>query len=162
MTRILAPSMVLVALVAGSSFAVALDPPRIQDLSWMSGTWRGADQGVAMEETWTAPDGGMMLALHKDVQGGRVTDWEFLRIEAQADGLVYLASPRGAPAVPFRLVALEGERVVFANPEHDFPKRIFYWRAADGALHAAIDGGEGAKRMEWRWTQARAPSALPH
>jgi hypothetical protein len=155
MHRIVTPSMVIVALVAGCSLAPALDAPRIRDLAWMSGTWRGEVQGVAMEETWTAPDGGMMLALHKDVQGGRVTDWEFLRIEAQPDGLVYLASPKGAPATPFHLVALEGERAVFANPEHDYPKRILYWRTADGSLHAAIDGGEGTKRMEWRWTRAQ-------
>ncbi len=148
--------IVLVAsLAAVLPGAAADEKPRLQSLAWMGGTWRGTVDGVAMEETWTAPDGGMMLALHKDVKGGRVTDWEFLRIEEQADGIVYLASPKGAPATRFRLSVLDGERAVFANPEHDFPRRVHYWRTADGALHAAIDGGEGTERLEWRWTKAR-------
>jgi Domain of unknown function (DUF6265) len=145
---------VLSGVLVVSSLALSSDEPRIQDLAWMSGTWRGENRGVSMEEVWTGPDGGMMLALHKDVKGGRVTDWEFLRIEEQPDGVVYLASPKGAPATPFRLTELKGERVVFVNPEHDFPKRILYWRDGEGALHAAIDGGKGTKMIEWRWTRA--------
>jgi len=129
--------------------------PRLVDLAWMTGAWHGDAEGVATEEFWTAGDGGMMLAVHKDVKEGRVTDWELLRIEEQPGGIALLASPRGAPATPFRLIELQGERAVFANPEHDFPKRILYWRAADGALHAAIDGGEGTQRIEWRWTRKR-------
>jgi len=135
--------------------AFAGGKPRLEDLSWMTGAWLGDVGGVAVEETWTGADGGMMLAVHKDVKEGRVTDWEFLRIEEQPGGIVYLSSPRGAPATPFRLIELAGERAVFANPEHDFPKRILYWRTADGALHAAIDGGEGTKQIEWRWTRTR-------
>lgn len=146
---------VLVLAAASTLPSPPSEKPSLAKLAWMTGNWKGDDQGVSMEEAWTGPDGGVMLATHKDVKGDRVTDWEFLRIEEQADGIVYLASPKGAPATPFRLVELNGERVVFANPEHDFPKRILYWRTSDGALHAGIDGGEGTKAMEWRWTRSR-------
>ncbi|HKQ96500.1 MAG TPA: DUF6265 family protein [Candidatus Polarisedimenticolia bacterium] len=142
-------------LAAPPATALPGSKPRLADLTWMAGAWSGDEQGVAVQEFWTGPDGGMMLSVHKDVKNGRVTDWELLRIEEQSDGIVLLASPRGAPATPFRLVEIAGERVVFANPAHDYPKRILYWRTGDGALHAAIDGGEGTERMEWRWTRAR-------
>ena len=155
MRMVFGTALVMGVMAAAIPPAPAGGPARIQDLSWMSGTWRGDDRGIATEEAWTTPDGGLMLALHKDVKGGRVTDWEFLRIEERPEGLVLLASPKGAPATPFPLLALEGERVLFANPGHDYPKRIHYWRTPDGALHAAIDGGEGTERLEWRWTRAR-------
>jgi hypothetical protein len=60
----------------------------------------------------------------------------------------------GRPPTPFKLVESGERRAVFANPQHDFPKRILYWLAKDGALHARIEGDAG-KSMEWRWERAR-------
>jgi hypothetical protein len=120
----------------------------------MAGHWRGADEGTVMEELWTAPAGGTLLGVHRDVKGGRTVSWEFLRIETTPDGIVYQASPMGRPPTPFKLVESGERRAVFANPQHDFPKRILYWLAKDGALHARIEGDAG-KSMEWRWERAR-------
>ena len=98
-----------------------------------------------------------MLGLHRDVKGGKTTGFEFLRIESRPDGLVYLASPGGKPATPFRAIEVTGDRVVFENKEHDFPQRVLYWRAP-GALHARVEGtiGGKAQAMEWRWSEAPA------
>ena len=83
--------------------------------------------------------------------------FEFLRIESDQDGLVYLASPRGRPATPFRLVESAKARVVFANPQHDFPQRILYWLAEDGLLHARIEGEQRGKPAseEWAWRRVQ-------
>jgi hypothetical protein len=131
--------------------------PRLSTLSWMTGTWIGEDKGVSMDEAWGEPRGGMLFGLHRDIdiKDDRVVSWEFLRIEERPEGVFYLASPKGAPATPFRLVESAAQRAVFWNPEHDFPKRILYWRMPDGSLHAAIDGGPGTRSVEWRWVRAR-------
>ena len=128
--------------------------PTLAAVAWMAGTWKGADRGTAMEELWTDPKGGLMLGLHRDVRDGRAVSFEFLRIEENTEGLVYQGSPRGAPATPFRLTEIGDKRAVFANPEHDFPKRIIYWLDKDGALNARVDAGEGTKGQEWRWVRA--------
>jgi hypothetical protein len=49
------------------------------------------------------------------------------------------------------------DRVVFANPAHDYPSRILYWRTPDGALHARIEGTRKGKPAseEWSWKRAR-------
>jgi hypothetical protein len=125
----------------------------VSALAWLTGHWRGGQDGLEMEEVWTAPAGGMLLGLHRDVKGGRSVSWEFLRIEQTQDGPVYLASPRGRPATPFKLVESGERRAVFANPQHDFPQRILYWIEADGALHARVEGAAG-KALEWRWEKA--------
>jgi hypothetical protein len=127
-------------------------------LSWMAGGWAHHDAGGLTEEHWLAPRGGTMLGVHRDVKGGRTVGFEYLRIEAHADGLVYLASPGGQPATPFRAIEVSGDRVVFENKTHDFPQRILYWRSP-GALHARIEGLQGGKEasMEWRW-----PAAPPY
>ena len=141
-------------LLAGAAGAAG---PQIDGLAWMAGTWTGTDAGVEMEEIWTAPKGGSMLGMHRDVAGGKTQSFEFLRIDAGADGITYWASPRGRPATPFRLAKAEGRSVTFENPQHDYPTRILYWLADDGALHAKIEGTAGDKPAaeEWTWQRAR-------
>jgi hypothetical protein len=129
----------------------------LDGLAWMAGTWTGSDGGVEMEEVWTAPKGGSMLGLHRDVAGGRTQSFEFLRIEASTHGITYWASPKGRPATPFRLAKSEGRSVLFENPTHDFPTRILYWLAEDGALHAKIEGTQSGKSASEEWTWKRFP-----
>ena len=49
--------------------------------------------------------------------------------------------------------SMSDRRVVFENPEHDFPQRILYWLDDDDMLHARIEGTEGGEThsMEWRY-----------
>lgn len=130
-------------------------PSTVEALAWMAGTWEGRDaDGLEMEEAWLGPKGGTLFGLHRDVAKGRTVSFEFLRIAAEADGIVYWASPQGRPATPFKLSEAGPRRAVFANPAHDFPKRILYWLDDAGALHARIEG-DGGKAMEWTWRKVR-------
>jgi hypothetical protein len=153
-----AAALVIAGIVTTAVFgAEPAEPFRLDSVSWIAGSWQGTEGKVAMEEVWLAPSGGAMLGLHRDVAGERMVSFEFLRIAETADGLVYLAQPGGRPPTPFRAVEVSPKRVVFENPEHDFPQRILYWLGDDGALHARVEGKEKGKdsAMEWRWTRSR-------
>ena len=149
----------LLALVAATQPATqpvtqtAPAPATLGSLAWMTGAWGAEIGGIQMEEVWLAPRGGVMLGLHRDVKGERLLIFEFLRIEETTSGLVYQAQPRGRPPVPFPMVETGPQRVVFANPQHDFPQRILYWLGDDGALHARVEGPAGGKESaeEWAW-----------
>ena len=144
------------ALLLAASFAGA-QTPSLDAVAFLAGTWTGEEGGVSMEEHWTAPAGGLMLGLHRDVFPGKPAFFEFLRIEATPKGIVYLASPRGAPATPFPLVESGGNRAVFENREHDFPTRIIYRLTPEGALHASVEGTKKGKPAfeEWTWKKAK-------
>jgi len=137
--------------------AFASAQPSLDPVAFLAGTWTSEEGGVVMEEHWTAPAGGLMLGLHRDVAPGKPAFFEFLRIEATPRGIVYLASPRGAPATPFSLVQSGGNRAVFENRDHDFPTRIIYRLKADGSLHARIEGTRKGKPAfeEWTWKKMR-------
>ena len=62
----------------------------------------------------------------------------------------YVAQPGGIPPTTFQLVEAKAEEVIFANPKHDFPKRIRYWRKGD-TLKARIDDGVDGKPQELEW-----------
>ncbi len=130
----------------------------INELAWIAGSWAGIKNGVEMEELWQAPKGNTMLGLHRDVAKGRTVLFEFLRIEATAEGITYWASPQGRTATPFKLIELKSRRAVFENTKHDFPQRIIYWLGDDGALHAKIEGMIKNKPAseEWSWQKVAA------
>jgi hypothetical protein len=146
--------MSLTALTSAGAPAAA---GRIEELAWLEGRWEGEKDGVAMEEQWTSLKGGALLGLHRDVKGGRMVSFEFLRIQATPDGVVYFASPGSRPPVGFALVESAERRAVFENRQHDFPQRILYWLDAQGALHARIEGPQAGKTVseEWVWKKAR-------
>jgi Domain of unknown function (DUF6265) len=55
-------------------------------------------------------------------------------------------------------VAELGERrVVFANPQHDYPQRIIYRFTPDGSLNARVEGAVKGKTTseEWTWKRSR-------
>lgn len=147
-----APAVLIAFALAGPTPAPAATA---ESLSWLAGSWSGAQGPVEMEESWTAPRGKTLLGVHRDVKDGRTVGFEFLRIEETPEGITYWASPEGRPATAFRLRESSGKRVVFENLQHDFPQRILYWIDAEGALHARIEGPKGGKTvgMEWRWTK---------
>ena len=151
-TITLSVMLLVAALVQAQGDSRSTTAPDISTLAWIAGSWSGVDRGMEMEELWMAPKGNVMLGLHRDVKAGRTVSFEFLRIEATAEGITYWASPKGKPATPFKLSEARENYAAFENPEHDFPKRIIYW-IADGALHAKIEGPMNGKTVsqEWVW-----------
>jgi hypothetical protein len=155
-TRFLMIGTVLLLLsVAGWPAGAATD---LSELAWLTGHWTGTQDGMEMEESWLAPKGNTMLGLHRDVKSNRTVSFEFIRIEAAADGITYWASPQGKPATPFRLIESGGRKVVFENKQHDFPQRVIYWLGSDESLHARIEGSMGGKAAfeEWTWRRSQA------
>jgi hypothetical protein len=124
----------------------------LDDLAFMAGAWDGTQGGVETEEIWTVPRGGLMLGVHRDVMASGRAAFEYLRIEVDADGIVYKASPQGRAATPFRLVEISPGRAVFSNPDHDFPRTLSYW-LEDGDLRVRAEGETRGEPMtlQWRW-----------
>ncbi len=112
----------------------------IGELSWLAGAWVGKrSSGSSIEERWSPPLGGAMLAVSRTVNtSGKMSAFEYLRVVERDGGLVYIAQPGGAAATEFVLTELTAQRAVFDNPRHDYPKRIVYELSAEGALSATI------------------------
>jgi hypothetical protein len=130
----------------------------ISDLSWMVGNWvgsRGTNNSIGMEERWSPAKGGSMLAISRTVSREKMSAFEYLRILERDGGLVYIAQPNGGTATEFVLTELTGQRAVFDNPRHDYPKRITYELSADGVLTATIGQLKGGtpRKFEFKREQ---------
>jgi hypothetical protein len=155
-------SYTLIALIAaafiddcsGGSAAEQQARATISDVAWLADAWQGRDGPMSVEERWTAPAGGAMLAVSRTIKGDRMVAFEFLRIVERNGGLVYIAQPNGRPPTEFALTQVSKESATFENRAHDFPKVIRYAKRSDGSLEARIsDGGQKGETFVFR----RAP-----
>lgn len=136
-------------LTAVISQPVKNDP--LERFSWLAGSWRvSRPNGEITEETWTTPNGGVLVAMGRSVRTGKPTQHEYLRIEARGDKVVYLAQPMGTAPTEFTLVPGEGKQATFENLAHDWPKRIRYERTNKG-LAVRVEGAPGQPVEEWTY-----------
>ena len=126
----------------------------IGDLAWLAGAWVGTrSSGSSIEERWSPPLGGAMLAVSRTVNtSGKMSAFEYLRIVERDSSLVYISQPGGKTPTEFVLTELTTTRAVFDNPRHDYPKRIVYELSAEGGLNATIGFMKGGtpRRFEFR------------
>lgn len=132
----------------------------IADVAWIAGAWVGTrSSGSSIEERWSPPLGGAMLAVSRTVNtSGKMVAFEYLRIVEREGGLVYVAQPGGAPKTEFVLTEFGtteagGKRAVFDNPRHDYPKRIVYELSADGKLSASTGYMKGGTPRRYEFAR---------
>ncbi len=128
----------------------------IESLQWLAGSWISMTDGDVVEEQWMVPRGGLMLGLGRTVRSSGRRNFEFMRIEEKDGALTFFASPSGQPATAFKTTELAKEKIVFENPQNDFPTKISYWKDGE-KLRAKIEGNINGKNesMEWTWEKAR-------
>jgi hypothetical protein len=119
-------------------------PLKVESLAFMTGAWERTEGGVKMEEHWTAPLGGCMLGMFRQVNGERKLR-EFEIIEETPEGVVMtikhftpdLKEIEGRALVRKLVKATDSEAVFEATTEEMKPK-ITYKR--DGStLNAKVE-----------------------
>jgi len=129
--------------------AQAAPRTHVDDLGWMSGHWQTGDGTT--EEDWTTSRASLMLGVGRTIRDGAVREYEFLRLQAGADGVpVYWGSPNGATPVGFRLTEAGPGHATFDNPGHDYPQRIRYRRDGE-TLVATISAIDDSHAMSWTY-----------
>ena len=141
---ILLPAMALILMQAAPAV-------RVEDLGWMAGRWEMATEGRWTEEVWSPARAGLMLGYSRSGRDTGIREWEFLRLQADEDGIpVYWGSPGGRPPVGFRLASSEGTSATFENPAHDYPQRIRY-ELRGQTMVATISAIDGSNARSWSY-----------
>jgi len=128
--------------------------------AWLAGNWTLSDRDRQIEETWSEPASDMLIGMSRTLQGGRTVAFEFMRIAAGPDGVVYIAQPRGKPPVEFALETWDGTTAVFVNRGgEDRVKRIAYRRDGAAAMTARIEGAVAGANFSEDYAYRRAGAA---
>jgi hypothetical protein len=129
-------------LLSGPAFA---DTCRtLASLDWLLGQWVADGAKSTIHESWTARtpttwEGEGVEASNADPAK---TSREDLRLVAMADGVFYVAKvAHNELPVAFRLSECAGDRFVFVNPAHDFPRRLDYVRQGGDRMSVRVSDG---------------------
>lgn len=132
--------IVALGLIAGSAAAQGTPASPTERVRWLAGCWEQRAGTRVTLEMWMPPDGGLMLGGSRTVIGGRVREYEHIRL-ADVDGqLVYTALPSGQREASFTSVQVSDSGFVVENRQHDFPQRIDYRRRGADSLVARVEG----------------------
>jgi uncharacterized protein DUF6265 len=148
--------------------AAAASP--LDALSWLRGCWKGSVNRREFREQWSPPRGGMMVGISHTVVAPKIRgtlnqkleavgkelnpatektqDFEYLRLEARADGVYYVDVPSGKKELAFKLTDVGEDRghkvFTFTNTVDEFPQRIVYRHATEGWLYAQVMAKPGS------------------
>jgi hypothetical protein len=139
--------------------AAAPASPELDQLAWLRGCWAGNVNRRDFVEQWLPPRGDMMVGVshtivqnRKDASKASTEDYTYLRLEARADGVYYIAVPSGKTELPFKLTGVENDKGItvftFTGAGEAFPQRIVYRRTEGGMLFAEVSGKLNGKDKE--------------
>jgi hypothetical protein len=124
---------------------------------WLAGTWAMDDGADWADEIWSDPRGGIMLGMARTGFGSQLRGWETTQIRRKADGTIsFFAQPNGQPPAEFPMVLVSEAAIEFANPAHDYPQRIRYWRQGK-LLLAEISRMDGSDAVRFNYRPVVPP-----
>jgi len=115
-------------------------------LNRIIGTWQV--EGEQLFEEWSLSADSSYFATSYSLKNDEKIILESIRLVREKDNIFYEATVldqnEGKP-VRFKLVSLTANKMVFFNPEHDFPKKIEYEILGDHHMMATVSDGKGGK-----------------
>lgn len=170
MTMKIASLLLGLTLLAGTAQAAEPASPApvasvaVADLAWMAGTWVGEIGGSFVEEQWSAPAGGVMMGMYREVVDGKIGMYEFLALESGPEGpilwlrhfnpgLVGWEDKEGANA--FHLVAAKPGEATFDNRDPQKPARLIYRREGEDRLVAILEKVKDGKPVSFDFVYRR-------
>lgn len=157
-------SLVLALAVVGAADAFAQPPnPRVADLEWMAGSWRGEEEGAISEETWARPEGDTMIGMWRLVGGGKARVLEILVLREDEKGVSLLLRHFDSQLVAredkdkplaLRLVSSGRHRAEFEGPAvaaYGGQVRIAYERPSADTLVSTLE--RAGKQQTFRFTR---------
>ncbi len=128
-------------------------------LAWLGGCWERRTSTLLVQETWSSPAGGMLHSFARTIRRDTLIEYEFTRIYAAGDTLVYEANPSRQARTEFRALPPFDRAIVFSNPAHDYPQRVGYRPVGRDSLRAWIEGTRDGqtRRVDYPYARVRCP-----
>ena len=152
------PASVLCGIAVMATVAtVSAQPPApaspvkasVEQLAWVAGAWTGTLGERTVEQHWSAPLGGSIIAMYRSIQANKATLYELLAIEQEGENVV-LRIKHFAPgpglvsqeakdeSVNNTLVKLEDRLAVFEGGTAASPVRITFTSPDPATLNITV------------------------
>ena len=141
----------------------------LDGLSWIAGAWTGTLGERTVEQHWSAPLGGSIVAMYRSIQNNKTTLYELLAIEQEGDG-VSLRIKHFAPgpglvgqeakeeSANHALVKLEDRLAVFEGGTPASPVRITFRSPDSGTLNITVERTRNGAPVSTEFKYKRIPA----
>lgn len=140
----------------------------VEDLAFVTGAWTGTLGDRTIEQHWSAPLAGCIVAMYRSIRAGKPTLYELLAIEQDGDDVVlrikHLAPGAGLvsreakdQSIDHRLVRLDGRTAVFDSMEPAPPIRVTFNSPDAGTLNITVERQQEGKMVatEFKYTRLK-------
>jgi hypothetical protein len=148
-------ALCLVALSGGAAARAQAPAPvpakaTVDQLAWVAGAWTGTVGDRTVEQHWSAPVAGSIVAMYRSIRAGRPLLYELLAMENEREGVV-LRIKHFAPgaglvsqeakdqSMDHALVEVGERRAVFQGGTTESPVRITFTQPDPSALTIVVE-----------------------
>jgi hypothetical protein len=121
----------------------ATEKDKIKTANWLLGKWETKTADGVLSENWKQLNDSTFQGESFFIKGKDTLHFESIVLQQKGEELIYNATVKGQnedKAVPFKLTLGNEKQLVFENPKHDYPKKIFYTLINKDSLVASISG----------------------
>lgn len=131
---------------------------KIEKAYWFIGDWENVSDEGSFREIWTKKNDSIYSGLSIVVIEQDTVFYENVSLEQQNDSVFYNVSVKGQnkeQAVSFYLTSSDNNKLVFENPNHDYPSKITYSKVSKDSIVAEIFGLKDGKKITESFPMSR-------
>ncbi|MGE4346448.1 MAG: DUF6265 family protein [Flavobacteriaceae bacterium] len=143
MKKIASISVVALLLLVSCKKENQVEYEKLAKAEWLLGNWQHNSSDGLFSEKWNVKNDSTFLGNSSFVIEGKVVFSEEVNLVQRGKDLFYAVKITSEPYEPteFKLTSSSENKLVFENPENDFPKKITYNRIHNDSIYAEISGG---------------------
>lgn len=131
---------------------------KIEKANWFIGDWENVSDEGSFREIWTKKNDSVYSGLSIVVIEQDTVFYENVSLEQKKDSVFYNVSVKGQnkeQAVSFYLTSSDNDKLVFENPNHDYPSKITYSKVSKDSIVAEIFGLKDGKKITESFPMSR-------
>ncbi|OPC06274.1 hypothetical protein BAS09_01430 [Elizabethkingia ursingii] len=134
-------STIIVVFIVSSWVHYSVKP--IDKAMWLIGTWENKTFRGSIYESWKKINENELAGKSYALKDADTIIFETVQLKQEGESLYYIPTVRnqndGKP-VSFKAYSVTDSKMVFGNPEHDFPQSVSYTKLSADSLVAEISG----------------------
>lgn len=116
---------------------------KIKAADWLIGNWENISPDGILTENWQNVNDSTFNAESYFIKGKDTLHFESIVLAQKGETLRYIATVKGqndGKPVTFTSTSETENKLIFENPQHDYPQKITYTKGANNTLTAEISG----------------------
>ncbi|MRX40110.1 hypothetical protein GJU43_12555 [Flavobacterium sp. LC2016-23] len=135
--------LMLLTVVVSCQKKESVEKDKIKIADWLIGNWENKSPDGLLTEDWQKVNDSTFSATSYFIKGKDTLHFEKIVLSQKGEKLTYSATVNGQnndKAIDFPSTSETETKLVFENPQHDYPQKITYTKGANNTLTAEVTG----------------------